>query len=476
MTSAIAAGRAYVELLLKDESFNAGLKRATERWKSWGEGLKKTGTTLKGWGNNLLAPFISAVPRFTSAGARLDDLSQRISAPLDDLQRLNFAFEETGTSLEENMSNLIRFQKELAKSGKSGKDFAGSLMAVADELHAIDDPARRMELLLDKFGKGGATMMPLFAGGSAQMRELFNRADALGIVAKPEDIAAAAKLDDTYTELKLTTQAFGNVLASSVIPYLQPMVELAVKAVSATTKWVDQNRELAVGLAATGAALFAIGSVLIAMGGIATAVGAGIGGITTLLALIASPAAPVVAIIALVVALGVALITLTGQWENLGKMTAAWAKQTLGNLELVLGMLQSNQWQAAAGVMALSIIKGLEPLAKWGTFGIGGTIGSFLDLGVDARLKEVREALEKAKQLDAAKIKERENKPAPDLADALAKAGSIVRPTLGFMNSGSARLFGAETAIGLQRRQVRELEMIREEIRALRPRLGIRLK
>lgn len=471
--SEIAAGRAYVELLLKDDSFKAKLKKNSEWFKGWGESLKKFGTSLRGYGDWLLSPFKSALPIFVQSGAKLNDLAQRIGAPIDDLQRLGYAGEQSGISLEEMMPSLIYFEKYLAKSGKSGKDLASTLLDVADELKTIDDPAKRIEFMAERFGKAGAALIPLLQGGSGELNGLFNRADSLGIVMRPEDIEAAAKMDDTYAELNATMRAFGNTLAASVIPYLQPMLELAVKAVAIGTKWIDKNRSLAVGIAATGAALVGLAGIIVALGTIATAVATAIGGFAAALAFVVTPTGILVisigAVVAAVAALAAGVISLTGQWRNLGNAISGWANEALAGMDAVLHMLMSDQWEAAAGVMALSVLKALQPLLKVGIFGAAGlALGQF---DVDGRLKEVKDAVERAKALDKAWM-ERRQKEKANLPAALGMAAAIAQPAaaVGFMGAGQARAFGIiETKAGLEQRQLRQLELIREAIQRQRP-------
>jgi hypothetical protein len=464
----IAAGRAYVELLLKDESFRARLKNVSTTMAAWGRGLRTVGYGISGVGAAILSPFIASLPMFVKSGARIKDLGDRLSAPIDDMQRLSFAFEQTGTNLEENMSNLVRFQKELAKSGKSGKDLAGALFQIADQIQAIEDPAKRMELLLDKFGKGGASMMPLFAGGSAEMQKLFDRADRLGIVMKPSDIEAAAKMDDTFAELRATMAAFGNTLAAAVIPYLQPLLEMAVKIVSGITQWIDKHRALAVGLAATGVALLAFGGLVIVLGTAFAVIATAIGGFTAVLTFVATPIGMVVvaigALIAGIAALTALIVTATGQWENLWTALEGYASYTLASLNAILEFMLSGDWKNAGKTMALAIAAGISE--------VPGIAELFNIAGLGDMKKQLDEAI---KQADAARKAREAANPAkprpgfPDLGDALGAANAAARPmgALGFMNAGQARAFGAGSKNVLGEKQLQALKDIDEGIKRL---------
>lgn len=423
MSSAIAAGRAYVELLLKDDAFKAKLKRASETMQAWGKGLRAVGMGMMAAGAAMLAPFVAAIPLFASGAARLDDLSQRLTAPVADLQRLAFAGEMAGVTLEEMMPGLITFEKYLAKSGKSGKDLAGQILAVAEELKGIDDPAKRMEFMFERFGKAGAALMPVLAGGSAGLGGAMGQADSLGLVLSQEDIAAAAALDDAYTELTLTLKALGNTLAAAVVPYLIPIVEYATATIAAFTEWIDQNRGLAVTLATVGTVLVTVAGALTALGTVVAFAGTVIGGLTTVLGLLAAPAAPVVlailGIVAAVAALAAGITWLTGAW---GGATDAAKKHS-------------------------------------------------------DELKKLREQQAKARADQVAA----ENGVAPDADKALGKAKQIIRPgNLGFMNSGAADRFG----IGFkfndnvpQKRQVKLSELMLEQLKKIEKKSGpVRLK
>lgn len=383
MSSAIVAGRAYVELLLKDESFKAKLKKSGETMQAWGKGLKTVGTGMMAAGAAMLAPFIAAIPLFASGAARLDDLANRLTAPVDELQRLAYAGEMAGVSLEEMMPGLVDFEKNLAKSGKSGKDLVGQLMAIADKLEGIEDPAKKMELLSKYFGGGAAMMMPLLAGGSKGLGVAMGQADSKGLVMSKEDIASAAALDDAYTELTMTVKALGNTLASAVIPYLTPMVEYATATIAAFTEWADQNRGLVATFVAVVSVLATVGAAFYAVSTVVSIAGTIMAGFTTVLGLIAAPAAPVIltilAIVAAVAALAAGIGWLTGAWGGATKAAATHTDQ--------LKKLREQQAQARAQAAAAGDM--------------------------------------------------------PDADKALGKANSIIRPAnIGFSNSGAADRFG----------------------------------
>jgi hypothetical protein len=469
--SQIQAGRAYVELLLKDESFKAGLKRISTSMAAWGRGLRAVGAGIFGAGAAIVAPFAAAVPLFAKSAARISDQSGRLGAPVEDLQRLAYAADHSGTSLEEIIPSLMFFQKELAKSGKSGADLVANLKSIANELQKIEDPAKRIEFMAERFGKAGAALIPMLSGGAAGMEGLFGHADGMGMIMKAEDIEAAAKLDDTFTELVNTLQSLGNVLAASVIPYVQPIAEIVISVVSATVQWIDQHRTLAVVLAATGVALMVVGGALIALGLTFTVIATAVSGFAAALAFVSGPVGViVVAIGGIIVGLGIlaaTIISVTGQWENLWAALEGYASYTISALRAVLDFMLAGDWKNAGKTMALAIAAGLAEVPGVAElFNIAG-LGD-IKKQLDAAIKQA-EAMRKERE---AKNPPKPQPGLPDLGDAFGSANQLVRPALGFMNAGQAHLFGTESVKGLQQRIARNTELMVEELRQMGRKVG----
>src|ERR1044071_2304354 len=92
----IKAGRAYVELLLKDGAFTKGLKAASQKLKDWGSGIRAEGAAIAAAGAAIKAPMIALAHSFAESGTELLRMSQRTGMSVEALSELRFAAQESG--------------------------------------------------------------------------------------------------------------------------------------------------------------------------------------------------------------------------------------------------------------------------------------------------------------------------------------------------------------------------------------------
>jgi len=99
-TSAIRAGRAYVELFAKDGRLVKGLQRASARLKAFAAGVTNIGMKAMLAGAAVTAPLLASVKAFASMGDKLDKMANRTGASVEALSELAYAAEQTGAGID----------------------------------------------------------------------------------------------------------------------------------------------------------------------------------------------------------------------------------------------------------------------------------------------------------------------------------------------------------------------------------------
>lgn len=234
----------------------AAAKRSAERLSKISGGLQ----SLAKWAAGASASMLVLAERSASAAAAIDDIRQRTGASTRDLQRLDFAAEQSGTTIGAVASALRGLDVALVEGAKATGPAHDALRAlnltaaelvdlpaeqkfatIADALARIENPALKTQIALKLFGGTGAELLPLLAQGSSGIRALGDEAERLGLVMSESAIEGAAKFDDELVKVKAQLAAVAREVGFVVMPAVQ----------SGIKHW----REWAVAAAAFGVAL-----------------------------------------------------------------------------------------------------------------------------------------------------------------------------------------------------------------------------
>lgn len=368
----VRAGGAFVELFLRDH-MSPVLKTAEKNLVAFGQGLTNIGAGLVGIGAAVLTPLILAATFFASSGAALDDMSGRTGVAAEQLSALSYAAGQSGTSIEELEGGLAKMGKKIVETGEAGKgaielvegltvslaDLAGKtpdqqMLVFADAIAGIEDPGKRTAAVMEVFGKSGTKLLPLFADGAAGIKKLTTQAKELGVVMSEKDIKAAAGLDDAWATLTDQGKALSNMFGAAIAPALTDLLTASQPIIAGIIKWIDQNRQLVVTVAAVAAACVGIGTALVVVGTTITLIGSSLGALAGLATFLAPIAMPIAAIAAAVFGLGLAFPA----WQDAASGVFGW-------------MLQ--QWQSLADFVG-PIIGGIVAAVSAGDFGAAAEI------------------------------------------------------------------------------------------------------
>lgn len=186
----IRAGGAYVELKLKD-SFSKQLDASARQFQAFGKSLATVGAQMVGVGVAIVAPLALAAKSFSSAGAHLDDVSQRTGIAVEELQALKYAAQLSAVSFEDLEKAIGKMAKTvfgaaegsqsavkaLASIGLTARELKSlspdeQFKVIAQRLGQVGEAGTRTALSMEIFGKAAASLTPLFqqsAGGISSL-------------------------------------------------------------------------------------------------------------------------------------------------------------------------------------------------------------------------------------------------------------------------------------------------------------------
>lgn len=185
---------------------------------------------------------------FLEAGDVLDKMSKSTGFTVEQLSALEFAAEQSGTSLDVVTKASTKFARiiEEAGAGTQGAvdtlDALGlsyeeliklspneQLLAIADAMAGIENPTTRAALAQEALGRSGLELLPLLNDGAAGITVLTDRAEELGRVMSTDTATDVAEFNDLMNELK--SELSGVALEGFVIllPALRKVVDFLVR-------------------------------------------------------------------------------------------------------------------------------------------------------------------------------------------------------------------------------------------------------
>lgn len=266
MANEVRAGRAFVELSLKDNRFKRAFDAVSKRTKAGLVTMTKAaataGVALVGAGTAIGAALAGAGSHFAKVGDTLDKMSARTGMSAESLSALGFAAEQSGSSLEALGPALLRMNRRLGRitaglgSGSQvaalealGLDAATlqtltaeeRFFAIADAMASMSDQAEAAGLAQRAFGTAVDGVLPLLLQGSDGIKQLTRQASDLGLVVDQETAAKAAKLTDALNILKRVAHDIVFELGSAVAPLMTDLAQRATELAKRVADFVEDN-------------------------------------------------------------------------------------------------------------------------------------------------------------------------------------------------------------------------------------------
>lgn len=227
----------------------------------WTGALRRVGATIADFAIGLPGRLSDLTTEFIDSAREVEDWSQRLGESEENVQRLRFAAEVTGTDLDTFADGIQTLEENLGEFVSLGTgpatDSLGRLGLAAADLERLSTPTQRLELLaeaisevptraeqtsiaLEIFGGAGERLLPLLVQGAEGFRGLSERADELGVVLGGDAIRETDRLGRSLTELEaILDAAFGRLLVAAI-----PAIEDVVERIS---DWIDENEILTEG-------------------------------------------------------------------------------------------------------------------------------------------------------------------------------------------------------------------------------------
>jgi len=334
---AIRAGRAFVELFADDRRLVRGLRRAQRRLRSAGQSIAGVGARLGGFAAVAGAGLGAMVRQFIQVGDQLDKMSIRTGISAEALSELGFAAEQNGSSLETLGKAILRMNRRLGRItagqaegsqvealkalGLTAEELERlspeeRLLAIADAMSRMADPAEAAGLAQRAFGTQVDEILPLLLQGRAGIEAYREEARRLGLTLSQDTAASAAALLDALNRLFRVVKRVGVAIGASLAPMLTDIADKAALAARWVLDFSQQNRGLVVGFAKIVAIAAVVAAVLLTVGAVVLGASAALGilasAIGVITGIIGALLSPIGIAIAAVVALGVAILRWTG--------------------------------------------------------------------------------------------------------------------------------------------------------------------
>ena len=202
------------------DAFTREAKKSDKVVKQYNQTLKKTGKTAGGIGKSLggLAIAGAALAGFKSYADEMDrigKLAKRLDSTPETIQRIAFAAELAGATLEQVANAMTRLVRKSSDFGNVGMaqafkdlnvdqkafvdlDLEGQLVAIAKGFNDAGGDGKAFAALFKILEDDAKQLLPLFREGEDGIRAMFESAS----VASNETVASMEKINDLFTVMK----------------------------------------------------------------------------------------------------------------------------------------------------------------------------------------------------------------------------------------------------------------------------------
>lgn len=191
---------------------------------------------------------IGLVSAAIDAGDSLAKTADRLGITTEALASMRHAGELAGVSADEMDKSLTKLNRSIAEgaAGQAKLEQAfGRLNLnarelatipvdqafnhISDAMKGVRNSAERTALAMDIFGKFGATMIGLMAGGSDGMKAAAAEALKLGLALSRVDAAKLEIANDSMYRIRSVFAGIGNTIATKLSPYIKAAADALIK-------------------------------------------------------------------------------------------------------------------------------------------------------------------------------------------------------------------------------------------------------
>lgn len=234
-------GSAVLELSTDDKKFDAGLKSAEGKTKSWassvGSVAKGAALAIAGVGAaalGIVGSLTASALAVSKQAGEVSKLKRELGVTAQEASKLSYAGKRLGLDTDELSKSFGILAKDIQGGGeklgeygmkvvraKDGNvDFNGTLGGIADRFKAMPDGVQKTALAMDLFGKSGKDMIPFLNQGKDGLKALGDQAERLGLVIDDKTIAASKRYNQAQKDLSDVTEGLKNKLGMAFLPVL----------------------------------------------------------------------------------------------------------------------------------------------------------------------------------------------------------------------------------------------------------------
>lgn len=259
--SDIRAGRAYVELMLKDAALRKGLSGMRSLLQNFVAGFG-IGAGIASW-DKLRGAITSAITSFMEGGDHIAKLSQRTGIGTRALSELGYAAQLSGSDIDTLVGRLGKMQKTIGGAFTGAGDSAKALHVlgigldqlrgktpdeqfeiIAEAISKIKDPAIRAKRATDIFGKGALDLMPLLEKGAKGIRAYREEAKELGFSKSPESAKMAEALKESSIRFEKAKAGIFVAIGSALAAPMKEALDYLTRITVSVKNWVAANAGL----------------------------------------------------------------------------------------------------------------------------------------------------------------------------------------------------------------------------------------
>lgn len=228
--------RAVVELALNASLFQRGIAAAEGTMTRFARAARRVGGLVSGAlgaiGVGLsVGALASGVKRVLEMGDSLAEMHDRTGIAVKDLVILRQSFEDASLSAEDVGTSIGKMQKAIIDGSKGFDDLglktkrlldlgpAEQFAQIGKSIMAIENPAKRAAVAIEVFGKAGAKLLPIFASGLGNSKQLEWQA-----LAFEKNAEAFGRVADKMKNVGLATRGFFIGVAEAALPKIEEVL------------------------------------------------------------------------------------------------------------------------------------------------------------------------------------------------------------------------------------------------------------
>jgi hypothetical protein len=210
-------------------------------------------------GGGLIFGVQSLVKNFASASAELDATARRVGVTAEELQYLQYQAEMTQVPFENMQDAVAELNKRIgeAVSGKNQdlaalfaklhvnlRDANGQVRDGVDLLPELAEAFKRNTSAVTRarigdalFSDGYKAMLPLLDKGAEGLAKLREEHSRVARVISNEQVAAAARLNQSFVRARYAVDGIGAAVAQKLLPVVEPLIDRFVD-------WAAANRDV----------------------------------------------------------------------------------------------------------------------------------------------------------------------------------------------------------------------------------------